>query len=287
MKKKFIAVITLIFLIAICWISSISLSSNKSGVVNTYGSAKDLAGTSIVVSIFADDKTTSWDDEKDAATIENIRSYLGIAEQYLEDTASAYNKSADFITDFKANPDLKYLMTFDDVITTQEYIDAGNADEPAWNFIDTNIDEDALKQKYDADNVIYMIFVNSDEDCTAISCTRNWYEGMPYDYEMVYLFNYDSGLVNGPAVYAHEILHTFGAPDLYATDEEYNISDDFLEYIAANYPNDIMLTCSDLESGDYLYDSINNEVTEITAYYVGLIDSSDIAKEWNLGESQH
>ena len=132
-----------------------------------------------------------------------------------------------------------------------------------------------------------MLFVNSDINCSAITCTRNWYEGMPYDYEIVYLFNYDSGLINGPAVYAHEILHTFGAPDLYAEDEEYNISSDFLDYIAKTEPNDIMLTCSDLDSGEYLYDSINNEVTEVTAYYVGLIDSSNIVKKWNLGKSQH
>ena len=43
-----------------------------------------------------------------------------------------------------------------------------------------------------------------------------------------------------------------------------------------------MLLCSDPKSGDYLYDDIVNEVSELTAYYVGLTDRSDIVDEWGL-----
>ena len=173
-------------------------------------------------------------------------------------------------------------MAFDKKITDQEYIDNGECDTVVWNFIDKNIDEDALKQKYNADNIVYMVFVDSDERNTAITCTRSWYEGMESDDEIVYLFNIDSQCLNGPAVYAHEILHTFGAPDLYVEDSLYNITSDFLNYVNENMSNDLMLTCSDATTGDYLYDSINNEVGEVTAYFLGLVDSSKIVDQWNL-----
>ena len=35
--------------------------------------------------------------------------------------------------------------------------------------------------------------INTDEKCKAITCTRDWYNEMPYPYEMVYLYNIDYG----------------------------------------------------------------------------------------------
>jgi hypothetical protein len=48
-----------------------------------------------------------------------------------------------------------------------------------------------------------------------------------------------------------------------------------------------MYTCSDRRSGKYHYDRITNEVSSITAYYIGLTDISDIVSELGLEESQH
>ncbi len=252
-----------------------------------YGSAGDIDGTTIVVSIFANDANTGWDDPGDEVKEANINNYINIAASYIEDNVSAYGKSAAFITDFKKNDDLKYRFVTDEKLTDNDYIDNGDPDSLVWEYIASNIDETSLMEKYDADNVIYMLFVDSNEDNTAISCTRTWYDDMPYDSEIVYLFNYDDGYVNGPAVYAHEMLHTFGAPDLYTADSNYNIDDDFVDFAYENMPNDIMLTCSDEVTGDYLYDSVNNEIGEVTAYYVGLTDHSDIVDKWNLYSSEH
>ncbi len=306
-KKKIIYVIVGIFLV-VCIAFGVTANKNIDVVVNdeqntaetiedtllsqnlslAHGSAESLEGTTIVVSLFADDTTTSWDSsDEDKTKINNINNYLKIAGKYLENVASDYDKEATCITDFNENDDLKYNISFEQSITNQTAVDSGELDTAVWKYIDENIKEDELKQKYNADNVVYMLFVDSDETNTAISCTRNWYEGMPYDYEIVYLFNVDCGVTNCPAVYAHEILHTFGAPDLYTTDTELNITDKFLNYVSKRMPNDLMLTCSDEETGEYSYDSITNEVDEVTAYYVGLIDSSNIVNEWNLGLSQH
>ena len=43
----------------------------------------------------------------------------------------------------------------------------------------------------------------------------------------------------------------------------------------------------DPETGLYVYDSIPNEVTDITAYYAGLTDYSETVNEWGFAPSQH
>jgi hypothetical protein len=248
------------------------------------GSAGDIAGTTLVVSIFADDQNTRWD-ETDAADVEKmakIQEYLTIAGDYLEDVVADYQKEADFITDFSNNTDLKYHMSMDIVATDQDVLDSGEIDEIAWDYISRSIDTENLKTKYQADNVIYMLYIDSDVTNPAVTCTRNWYEGMPSEAEVVYLFNFDYEMTNCPAVYAHEMLHTFGAPDLYMEDEDYNVTASFMDYVNEHLSNDIMLTCSDATTGDYRYDAITNEVSEVSAYYIGLLEQSDIAEQWNL-----
>ena len=94
---------------------------------------------------------------------------------------------------------------------------------------------------------------------------------MESDNEIVFLYYIDYGQVNPPAVYAHETLHTFSAPDLYTTDPDFGITSRNLSGLQDKYPNDIMLTCSDLSTGEYVYDRITNEITEVTASYIGLI----------------
>jgi len=252
-----------------------------------HGSAGEIDGTTIVVSIFAEDPYSDWDEKRDAETITNINKYLSIAGDYLEDVVSDYGKSATFITDFKSNPDLRYEMNFEDQLTDPDYLDYGDIDYDVWEYIYDNIDQEQLMTEFHADNVVYMVMINSDESNEAITCTRNWYEGMPYEYEIVYLYNIDYEVVNCPAVYAHEILHTFGAPDLYTESEDFHIDEDFLSYVEENMYNDLMLTCTDLHSYDYNYKKVTNEVGEVTAYYVGLIDHSDIVEEWRLRASEH
>jgi hypothetical protein len=83
------------------------------------------------------------------------------------------------------------------------------------------------------------------------------------------------------------MLHTFGAPDLYYEDAEYGISQEFLDYISENVPNDIMYYCSDPETGEYLYDCIPSVVSEVDVYYAGLTDYSKLVEEYHLGKSQH
>ncbi|SFI21704.1 hypothetical protein SAMN04487830_13118 [Pseudobutyrivibrio sp. OR37] len=273
MNKKRIIALGFVMAALIIAFTAFTLINKKD--VNK-GSALTLEGNTIVVSIFASDTNTNWNDKEDVAKKSTIYTYLDIACNYLEDAASKYDKKATFISNKK---DLEYSITFDKSITCSEVVDNGELDETVWEFIASNIDESTLKQKYDATNVVYMLYVDSDESNTAISCTRDYYDGMPYDSEIVYLYNIDGGTVNCPAVYAHEILHTFGAPDLYTTDDELGITQEVLDYANKNMSNDIMLTCSDLSTDEYNYQEITNEVDDITAYYVGLTSKCEVLNQ--------
>lgn len=250
------------------------------------GTANELDGRTIIISVFANDVNYSWDIESDTdkKSIEDIKTYLSISTDFLSSQAEKYGKKAYFVYDFDKNADLCYYASFD--IDTTE-MDSYDTEMSMNQFIETNIDSEALRRKYRADNIIYFMFINTDVYSTGISCTRNYYEGMEYPYEIVFLYNFDSGVKNCPAVYAHEILHTFGAPDLYCEDEEYNITENILSYVQDNMPNDIMYYCSDLESGEYVYDRITNEIGELDAYYIGLTDSCPLVEEFRLGQSQH
>lgn len=250
-----------------------------------HGSAEKMLGTTLVYSIFASDSVYAWDEnsEEDQQTISEIRSYLKIAGDYLSDAATTYGQKAGFITDFQANED---LCSFAEIEGDLEDLDS--SDEYAiWDYIESNVNVEKLKEKYLADNVIFFAFMNTDTSTDAVSCTRNWYEGMEYPYEVVFLYNVDYGCQNPPAVYAHEMLHAFGAPDYYMTDEEYIRTYEQQDFVEMNFSNDIMLTCTDMESGQYVYDRITNDFSELTAYYVGLEAESAAQAEAGLGRSQH
>lgn len=61
----------------------------------------------------------------------------------------------------------------------------------------------------------------------------------------------------------------------------YGISQEYLKQINETEPlNDIMRCLESGEAGNY--ESITSEITDITAYYVGLIDSSDTVDQWGF-----
>ena len=263
--------------------------SHAGSVVYGQGSVGQLQGRTIVVSIFGNDDNYQWDyDNEDKAAILNIRDSIKMATDYLQDVAESYGTKVWFTSDFLANPDLMYEVTLDEIVTSLAREDSVGFEDETLRFIERNIDEDQLRDKYKADNVLYMMFLNTDDSpfMDAISCTIMWYPEELTDSEVIFLYNYDFGLLNPPAAYAHEMLHAFGAPDLYDTgyDYGYGITDGFLHYVETDLSNEIMYTCSDPVTGNYVYDRIPNEVSEVTAYYVGLIDQSDIVDEWGLIE---
>ncbi len=235
------------------------------------GTAGHLSGKTVIVTIFAGCKNGSWDIKgKDRSTYSNAKKYIGIAARWLTAEAAGYGKKAEFVYDWTKHPDIIYQFNYNaDLSEWKDVYDPLVAD------IDKKIDTAAIKANYNADNVVFLTFMNFDGRSAAFWAVDRYRNGYKYPYEIPIV----KTIV--PAVIAHEILHCFGAPDMYA-DGGKGITTDFIEYAKDSKLNDIMRITWDPKTGKYVYDKILNHITEVTAYYVGLTDSSASVKKWNL-----
>ena len=249
------------------------------------GTAKELDGNIAIVSVFINSSYYPWKYE-DLTNSEAYKYYgqgLRVGTEYLEKECAKYGHHPKFIWDWSEHYDLFVYADLD--------IDPGNSDyvandNTAWEYIENNIDTAAILNETDAQQMIYMFVYNTPTDCAAPSVTRNYYEGMAYPYEICYITAGYSGYYIWPGAVAHEILHTFGAPDLYL-DWEYGITKEFVDYAEKIKLNDIMRINWDADTKKVLYDRINNEITEMTAYYAGMTDYSETVEQWGFEPSQH
>lgn len=255
------------------------------------GSAKELEGNIAIISVFVNDAATCWDFENSAdQEMESlIYNDLKIATEYLEGVAKDYGRDMDMMYDWGEHPELAYEITLNEDYCAWRNDDTNfeDLDFKIWELVDQEVPTAEVLQKTNCSQAVYMLYFNTPSSNTVTSCTRNYYEGMPYPYEMCYMFMNCEGYKEPPACFAHEILHTFGAVDLYMATEYDGMTQDYVDYAANARTNDIMRVCEDPKTGVYVYDSIKNDVTEITAYYVGLTDHSKEVDEWGLGRSQH
>ena len=234
------------------------------------GTADTIDGKTIIISIYANDEKVVWnyDLESDINKINDTLNNLKIATDYLTKEVTKYSKTAEFIYDWNIFSDLKYEATFNDNIVDNynyKYLT-----QKEW--IIDNIDILKLKKKYDADNIIFVYFFNTDNTNSAITSTYN------LDIDIVNVFPENNKYTIPPATYAHELLHTFGAPDLYF--ENSTINQEYVDYLLETDSDDIMFKVTDTSV-------IIDDFSDLDAYYVGLIDSHPDVEKWNLGVSEH
>ena len=180
------------------------------------GSASELEGNVTLVSVFANDSRYSWDfnDENDISARENIFSYTKTAADWICEQAQRYNKTLNisYAEDSKSN--LYYETAFDEKCLDIEKSISKSA-LPEWKYIDSKIDNNAIKSKYKSDSVVYLIFINQKEEYGTVAFALSFYDRvLDYPYEICFLPYFFADNVISPSVIAHEILHTFGAPDL-------------------------------------------------------------------------
>ena len=84
-------------------------------------------------------------------------------------------------------------------------------------------------------------------------------------------FNYASA-----ACLAHEIMHCFGAYDLYYASE--TIPQAYVDYCKRTASWDIMYSTNQGSTVFHLF-------TPLDAYYMGIVDNCDEVTEWGLGKS--
>lgn len=243
------------------------------------GSAGSPEGTTLIISIFANELNTNWDfeTEEDRATRTLMLNHMESATSWLTQQIGVYGTESHFIYDWEENPDLCYSYDFGQLMLVRP--DGGGYWKQE-NYVLENIPSEALKDKYQAQNIIYMFYFNTDETNTV----NSWSLGNNQDLEteIINVFvrdNLSDDFYYMPASsIAHEIMHCFGAHDLYYASEV--IPQDYVDHCTAIDSNDIMFTVS-------LGESIPQLFTPLDAYYLGLVDSCEEVDTWGLGISSY
>jgi len=269
-----------------------SSSSESSGDFTIYnypmGTVKEASGTIAVVTIIADDATSSWDFESGNGDrmLSGYHEQLGNAMSWLEDHIKEYGRDINYIWDWEEHEELLYEASFEtdlgNTINSQ-----GDGVFEADEIIANTVDSEAIMESLNADGITYIFAVKTDPNAKCMSCTfcvgtgiedsqKDYYyymegkEEPPYEY--IILLMRENSLWH--ITIAHEWIHTLGVPDLYAPGRK-GITQEFVDYLAQSGTNDIMA-----DDGNE-----NAEITDITAYYMGLIDHSETVDEWGLAES--
>lgn len=243
-------------------------------VTDPYGNVGVLGGRSIVVSVFVNDTTCSWtNSQSDLAMVMYELDTERIAVDYIKKEFAKYGTQSEFIYDFAANSDLMYTLNLNFNMR------AGNYYYELKNAINSVVDVNALKAKYNADNVIILLFLNTDRTNTKKNSTYCNIYNLDAELEFAMMYartTYSTGYSETlPSALAHEILHMYGAPDLYEAGEPV-ITQAYVNALEASKLKDIMRVTN-------FGRTINAEITPITAYYLGLTNYCEDVQKWGLG----
>ena len=223
------------------------------------GSGAYLKGKNILVSLFVTTPESTWSKEEQ----EEILTKVGKAVSYIETQAKEYGAETSLLYDFTSFEDLKVEAQTDFCVNEQtDFIDRLDEEIALW--MEEKISYETLLERYDAEGIATMIFINNPGISYAIV-----YDGTDSTKETMILFAedyYRPGKKETTTAYAHEILHIFGAHDLY---EDAEFTAEVSEYVALTYPGEIMYTVA--ESGN----RITAVLSPITAYHLGWIDTAE------------
>ncbi len=223
------------------------------------GSASYLKGRNLLVSLFVTTPESTWSDTEQQKMLAKIEK----AAEYIKKQAQAYGIETSLLYDFNAFPDLKAEAETEFLINEEnDFIDRLDKEIVLWQ--EEKLFYEELLAKYEADGIATMIFVNNPGISYAIV-----YDGTDSQKETMILFTedyYQEGKEESATAYAHEILHVFGAHDLY---EDAEFTREVSDYVSKVYPREIMYTV--VQTGE----EIDSVLSPITAYHLGWIDEAE------------
>ncbi len=273
------------------------------------GNAGELDGKIVVYSIFANGPDYSWDfsQSPDRATRDKILNDMSQALEWITKQAAKYGRNVEFLYDWNADPELavestsEFPMAYSSRKAYEESIEEGKLVTTDQLFAKQRIafslaNAKDLREKYGADGVVYMFYVNTDFSNTVVPhAVPYWPDILRWSVKVrdlvelatMHMHFTDKRVAGsgqkrtiGATSYAHEILHLFGAPDLYEANDV--IPQAYVDHLDAAGSNDIMY-------GGYDDDGPMSKasMSELTAYYLGLTDYCEDVKKYGLPESQH
>lgn len=248
----------------VCATDTIHVSEQEK--INTTGSATYLDGSSVLVCIFMDDISTVWLPEEKIRIMKNV----DIACDYLKEQGKIYDKEVNLIYDFEKSGGLCYEAVYNQIFpgncSASDNENVKNLYDYTIDYIHNNIPTSDILERYNVDSIAYLVFINGTSDNAA---AYSYYYNYSYNEEEIAFIpiRWTSGNIVNPDAYAHEILHMFGARDLYLTQKHNGISKDFIIYAGEKYPDDIMLGYA--ADGVSWENKIDSDITKITAYFLG------------------
>lgn len=216
------------------------------------GSCRVLAGKVVLTNIFVSDPESEWDRQRRR----EVRRRMAQALKFIDRQAARYGQTLQF-------HQTKFSFAYQHPIPTRLGAD------PAWTqqVIESAAGESPndlaarLRRELAADGVLIVLHVNK----SARSYNLTYYQSIDCNYRaerIVCFTNYEDDRQTAAGSYAHEILHAFGAGELYFP---YDETDSRKQVAARLFPQDIMYRVEyqlrELEIGDY------------TAYRIGWIDT--------------
>ena len=253
-----------------------------------YGTAAELQGKTLCVSMFVDTNYDEWtaDDDK-----EEWRIKLGYAADWIEQMAGEYGVDSEFIYDWNQFPELRYDVR-DKAFSYSRYLENNDGYNELWNLINNDIPVNEMLSKYKADNILFVTFYNTAESNGVEAFATDGFFDKDYYYDTAFIPAYFQGRETTASVIAHEMLHLFGAADLYCIGRKdtmsYNMNQEMIDYMRENYPDDIMLRTFDHETDTPFYGEVNGSISPVTAYYIGLTSEvPEAISDFGLDLSTH
>ena len=226
------------------------------------GSSKTLRGNCLIINIFLSDEESSFTEKEKKKYFDSLFTALN----YLTKEAEKYNQTISFTYDTE-DTNLDYTVEY--ILPQSAY---GTKKE--WDYrqlienLSAQYNIDSVIQKYNSDNVFFMIVINKEGRSYAIS--HNTQKDTAYFNEYATIYSYD-GLSTNPekgwvcsgnsTTISHEILHLFGAIDLYDLESE------TLALAKEYFPMDIMLIDSPMLH--------KLTISDLDAYLIGWKDTLD------------
>ena len=238
-----------------------------------YGSVRLLKEPTVLVSVYLNDAATGsiWTQEARAET----QRCLAMAVEWIEAQAAGHGARTElYYDDGSAGSPLQCTYA------VQSRLRGGVDSEESAAFLDemdalcATLDTAELRAQYGTDNIGFLLFL----PVCGTSFTMAHYadDGFDFYHEYCCLYRYDAYAEQiepeSPATYAHEILHLFGAPDLYEGSADPYVDGELTAYVEQTYPDEIMLSTYDPD-GENVYTAIEKTLSPLTAYCLGLVNS--------------
>lgn len=240
------------------------------------GSASYITDKTLIVSIFVDEEEDVWTEGEKEKMLEVCGIAYNFLDEYLKEN---YDADTELIFDWQENPDLLYTTRIYESIpayvTSEEEAHMDDLEDEWVNLVPVQ----ELCLKYETESIAFLYFVPH-EGCSYSSMhfvedpADTWNEGCLLYLQDMYSPDLD---YETPTVFAHELLHLFGAEDYYSSAEVF--SDETYSALAAECADDIMLHTFDTVNGVYTTypDEVHGEITPVTAYLLGIYDESAVS----------